>query len=339
MSNHPLSAPEPVCVRAFANIALVKYWGKRDRRRNLPAVGSLSLTLDSLWTRMAVELPSASGTETLTVNGSRSHSMLPRVSACLDRVVGTSRLAAAVSSESNFPIAAGLASSSSAFAALAVAAGRAAGSALDTSMLARYAGASSGSAARSLYEGIVELRVDDNGIDVRSIASDQDWPLQVIVAITDENEKPVGSSDAMVRSAATSPFYGSWVDRQDEDLRLAGEAVRDQDFEKLAAVAEHNCLKMHSVMWTSKPPIVYWKDATVNCMEAVRELQRQGQPVFFTIDAGPQVKAVCLPEAADAVLAALSATTGVARVVSSGLGKGARLLSASSGQQIADVIE
>jgi diphosphomevalonate decarboxylase len=311
---------------AQPNIALVKYWGKRDAARNLPATGSLSLTLDTLWTRMAIEPRDAREADTLTVNGGGNEDMLPRVSACLDRVLGPQRAKAAVSSESNFPISAGLASSSSSFASLVVAAGRVAGSPVDRLWLARCAGASSGSAARSLHEGIVELRAGDHEIDVRSIAAAGDWPLQVVIAVTEAGPKPVGSGEAMTRSAATSPFYRSWVDRQDDDLQTAREAVRSRDFEKLAAVSEHNCLKMHSVMWTSRPPIVYWNEATLRAMETVRELARSGLPVFFTIDAGPQVKAVCLPEARDAVKAALTATRGVKDVMVSGLGAGARLL-------------
>ncbi|MEX2496302.1 MAG: diphosphomevalonate decarboxylase [Woeseia sp.] len=316
---------------AQPNIALIKYWGKRDRARNLPATGSLSLTLDTLWTRMSVEFRASSGADTLLVNGARSASMLPRVSSCLDRIAGTPRPPAAVSSESNFPIAAGLASSSSAFAALTLAASRARGLPQDDASLVRFAGAASGSAARSICGGIVELQVDDHAIDVRCIAAAGVWPLKVVVAITDEGEKPLASGEAMNRSAATSPFYRSWVEHQDADLTTARQAVENKDFEKLAAVAEHNCLKMHSVMWSSKPAIVYWKEATVNCMETVRELQRRGMAVFFTIDAGPQVKAVCLPEAGEAVAAALSQTPGVTRVLVSGLGKGARLLPAGTG--------
>jgi diphosphomevalonate decarboxylase len=311
---------------AQPNIALVKYWGKRDAARNLPSTGSLSLTLDTLWTKMAIELEEAAEADTLTVNGAANGKMLGRISTCLDRLLGPRRAKAAVASESNFPIAAGLASSSSAFAALVMAASAAAESPADTLSLARSAGASSGSAARSFHEGIVELHADDHEIDVRSIASVEEWPLRVVIAVTEAAPKAVGSAEAMIRSAATSPFYRSWVERQDEDLSLAREAVRNRDFEKLAAVSEHNCLKMHSIMWTSRPPVVYWNEATLNAMETVVELERSGVPVFFTIDAGPQVKAVCLPSACDAVGAALAATGGVTKVIVSGLGRGARLL-------------
>ncbi len=312
--------------QAQPNIALIKYWGKRDIEQNLPAVSSLSVTLDSLWTKMAVEFSADLAADELVVNDEQSADMLPRISACLDRVTGEGRMRASVTSECNFPIAAGLASSASAFAALVVAASKAAGFQHDTLSLARLAGAASGSAARSLYGGFVELAADDNDIDLISIADADSWPLHVVVAVTQAGRKPVGSSEAMMRSASSSPFYSSWVEQQASDLATARDAVMEKDFSKLAAVSEHNCLKMHSVMWASRPPIVYWNSATLSCMETIRALQKAGRAVFFTIDAGPQLKAVCLPDEVDTVSSALDACKGVERTMVSGLGAGARLL-------------
>ena len=124
----------------------------------------------------------------------------------------------------------------------------------------------------------------------------------------------------MQRSAETSPFYARWIEQQDADMDIARDAVRDRDFEKLAEIAEHNCLKMHSVTWTSRPPVVYWNTATLACMQAVRDLRAAGETVFFTIDAGPQVKAVCLPGSVEAVAAALGDIPGVVQIMRSGLG-------------------
>jgi diphosphomevalonate decarboxylase len=313
--------------QAQPNIALVKYWGKRDRGRNLPAVGSLSITLGDLWTRMHVDFASA-GADALTLNGEDAPDLLPRVSRCLDAVAGPDRSPATVISESNFPVGAGLASSASSFAALVLATDRAIGGDRDRLTLARLAGAASGSAARSLYGGIVELTAGEEDIDLVPLSSADDWPMTVIVAVTDEGPKPVGSGDAMIASAATSPFYSDWCARQGEDLDAARRAIKAQDFEALGAVAEHNCLKMHSVMWTSRPPVVYWNSATLAVMEAIRALRENGIPVFFTIDAGPQVKAVCLPTAADTVEQMLAGIDGVVRTLRTGLGPGARILEA-----------
>lgn len=310
---------------AHPNIALVKYWGKRDTQRNLPAVGSLSVTLDTLATRMTVAF-GVGDRDTLLVNGEEAPGMLGRVSRCLDDVAGADRSPVRVDSESNFPIGAGLASSASAFAALVVAADAAAGTNLDRLTLAQVAGAASGSAARSLYGGIVALDVDADQVGLSQLARVDEWPLAVVVAITDAATKPVGSGEGMIRSAETSPFYSSWVEQQANDLATARQAVASRDFKVLGEIAEHNCLKMHSVMWSSRPPIVYWNSATLACMESVRSLRADGEDVFFTIDAGPQVKAVCLPESRHAVADALAAIPGVEDTMIVGLGHGATVV-------------
>lgn len=312
--------------QAQPNIALIKYWGKRDHEANLPAVSSLSITLDSLWTTMSVEFGDQTGPDTLRVNNAPAPDMLGRVSACLDLIAGPERAAAEVISEGNFPIGAGLASSSSAFAALVVAAAESSGRAFDTQTLAQLAGACSGSAARSVYGGIVELTAGEDQISVRTLMECRQWPLEVVVAVTEKGSKPLSSGDAMIRGEKTSPFYGSWLARQNEDMEIARAAVLAMDFESLGQVAEHNCLKMHSVMWSSRPPIVYWNSATLSCLETIRALQSAGHAVFFTIDAGPQVKAVCRPESVDAVMIALRQTPGVLSLMRSNLGAGAKLI-------------
>lgn len=310
---------------AQPNIALIKYWGKRDSARNLPAVGSISITLRELYTRMQVDFDASLPADTLCVNGAADDALLPRLVACLDRIAGPDRARARIASTCNFPIAAGLASSASAFAAITLAATRAAGLEHDRNTLANLAGQASGSAARSLFSGFVELENREAGIHCETLAKPCDWPLSVVVAITRKGPKAVGSTAAMETSRKTSPFYTTWVAQQEQDLATARAAIASRDFEKLAAITEHNCLKMHSVMWASRPPLVYWNAATLRCLETVRELQGQGVGVFFTIDAGPQVKAVCLPEHVEAVENALRATSGVTELMTTGLGDGARL--------------
>ena len=311
---------------AQPNIALIKYWGKRDTERNLPAVGSISITLNDLFTEVSVDTDSDSSVDTLEVNGTANADMLPRISACLDNVMGDDRGPTIVSSRSNFPIAAGLASSASAFAATTVAAAAAAGHSYSVAELSRLAGRASGSAARSLYGGFVELSNTSDSIEVEVIRELSAWPLNVVVAITEAGPKPTGSGSAMEISRQTSPFYDAWVQQQEGDLQVARDAISDRDFSALAAVSEHNCLKMHSVMWASRPPMVYWNSATMRCMQTVRKLQDDGCHVFFTIDAGPQIKAVCLPEDTDAVESALANTDGVQELMRSTLGPAARLI-------------
>lgn len=314
--------------RAQPNIAVVKYWGKRDLARNLPAVGSISVTLSTLFTEMQLEIDAALCDDVLVINDAENRSMLARVSNCLNLLAGADRPAVRVHSKSNFPIAAGLASSASAFAALVVAADAVFGLSLPTAQLASLAGRASGSAARSLFGGFVELENDADDIKVTGLLSPAEWPLEIVVAITAPGPKPVSSGDAMEISRKTSPFYDRWVEQQAGDLSAARAAIQQRDLQRLGAVAEHNCLKMHSVMWGSRPPMIYWNSATIACMQTIRELQAQAIEVFFTIDAGPQLKAICLAAHAATVRAALAATDGVVEVMQSSIGDGARLTTA-----------
>ena len=316
--------------RAQPNIALIKYWGKRDTVNNLPAVGSISVTLADLYTDMCVALDASLEADQLIINGEERPSMLPRISACLDSVIGASRARATVTSHCNFPLAAGLASSASSFAATVVAASAAAGGSANTAQLASLAGRASGSAARSLYGGFAELENTDSDVAVQTILVGKEWPLRIVIAVTTSGPKAVSSGEAMEISRKTSPFYARWLQGQTDDLQIARSAIRERDIEKLGEIAEHNCLKMHSVMWASRPPIVYWNAATLACLQTVRELRQKGVRVFFTIDAGPQVKAICSAEDEAKVCDALRATPGVSEILRSGLGEGARRIALTS---------
>jgi len=314
--------------RARANIALVKYWGKSNEALNVPAVGSISITLDGLWSDTEIEFDADLSRDSLVLDGKEDAGQLRRVTGCLDllRSEAGVETRARVVSRNNFPTSAGLASSASGFAALVGAAATALGlerTAEELSILARRG---SGSAARSVFGGFVAMRVGDAADGSDSYASPllaaEEWPLQVVIAVTETGAKATGSSDGMRMSAATSPFYRAWVESASADLEAARDAIARRDFSKLAEVAEQSCLKLHALAMTSRPPLLYWNPATLACIGAVRHLQRSGVPVFFTIDAGPQLKAVCLPAAADRVAAELHDVSGVIDVIVTGLGSG-----------------
>ena len=315
---------------AHPNIALVKYWGKSNVERNIPAVGSLSITLDGLTTTTTVSFDPGLEDDRFFFDGREASEMAGRVTRCLDLVRDRVdvRIRAMVDSDNDFPTAAGLASSASGFAALVVAADAALGAGLERSELADLARQASGSAARSLFGGFVELRLTPGGphpTETRQLLEPSAWPLRVLVAVTDPGPKAVGSTEGMLMTEHTSPYYPVWVESSPADLWEARSAVERRDFEALADVSESSCLKMHAVMLSAQPGLVYWNGTTVEGICRVRELRAGGVPVFFTVDAGPQVKAVCLPEAYDRVERELAAIPGVTSVVESGLGDGARV--------------
>jgi diphosphomevalonate decarboxylase len=312
---------------AHPNVALIKYWGKRARDGNLPATGSLSLVLGGLATETSVRFDPALRCDHVMLDGHEDPETTRRVTTCLDllrREAGVSSCAE-VSSRNDFPTGAGLASSASGFAALVTAGAGALGLDLEPRRLAEIARSGSGSAPRSLLGGVVLLTNRDATTACEQIAAPADWPLEIVVAVTTAGPKVTSSREGMAQSKATSPYYDSWVQTHAADLDAGVTAVRTRDFAALAELAEHNCLKMHAVMMTTRPPLLYWTPGTLACLHRIQELRGAGVPVFFTVDAGPQVKAVCLPAAAEGVAAALSTVPGVLRILRSPLGEGARL--------------
>lgn len=307
---------------AHPNIALIKYWGKQAGEGNLPATPSVSITLDDLasTTRLSSSPDEA---DHIVLNGETA--IDPKITACLTMLRAEFEIAPlSIESTNNFPTAAGLASSASGFAALITAVDAFSGLQLSDAQRAVYARRASGSAARSIYGGFASLGPPD--WVARPVLPADAWPLKVVIAITDESRKSISSSLGMKTSEATSPYYGPWVSSTAEDYEAALAAITEQDFERLAELSESSCLKMHGVMQSSQPPMIYWRPATLSCIHAVREMRAGGLPVFFTIDAGPQVKAVCLPEAVPAVERELASIPGVLSTRTVGLGEGARII-------------
>jgi len=315
---------------AHPNIALVKYWGKADPKRNIPAVGSISITLDTLTTTTSLEFDPDLDGDRFSLNGKSDSPSLHRVKHCLAlfRRRGAEVPHAKVDSTNNFPTAAGLASSASGFAALVVAVNQAAGSNMARSELAGLARECSGSAARSLFGGYVELELAEDGerTETRTILQADQWPLEVVIAVTDVGPKAVGSTEGMALTERTSPYYRSWVETSTTDLAEARAAIAALDFERLAEVSEQSCLKMHAVALAARPGLLYWNGTTIDCLHQIRELRGRGTPVFFTVDAGPQVKAICEPGVTDRVRHALGQIPGVVELLSCGLGEGAAVV-------------
>lgn len=306
---------------AHPNIALIKYWGKQPGAGNRPATPSLSITLDTLRSTTTV---SDGDRDRVALDGTETDD--PKITACLAMLRADYDLGPLeITSVNNFPTAAGLASSASGFAALITAINAHAGLGMSDRDRSEYARRASGSAARSIYGGFVGLTAPD--WIAEPLLDGSDWPLNVVIAITDEHRKKVSSSAGMGVSEATSPYYDAWVRTTAEDYEAAFEALEGRDFERLAVLAESSCLKMHGVMQSSLPPMLYWRPASVACIHEVQALRSAGVPVFFTMDAGPQLKAVCLPEVVDQVAARLSALPGVLATHRVGLGGGARVSS------------
>jgi diphosphomevalonate decarboxylase len=314
-----------VWVVANSNLALVKYWGKTDEGAKHPAGPSLSVTLNSLSTVASVELSDDARED--HVAGLPS-SAVARVQAFLAefRARFGMHKHARVSIASNFPVAAGLASSASTFAALAKGLSSAAGLGLEGQALADLARLGSGSACRSVYGGFVEWRPQGEGSVVEPVAAKDHWRLSILVAVTSERPKAIGSSAGMRRTAATSPYYRAWIESGPADLEEVRAGIRERSLSRVGAAAERNCMCMHAAAMAAVPPLLYWEPATLAVMRCVWELRERGVEAYFSIDAGPQVKVLCERALAGTVEAALAAVPGVLRVLSAEPGDAPRIV-------------
>lgn len=312
--------------RAFPNIALVKYWGKRDESLMLPAAGSLSLTLDAFPTVTTVEPTPDAVEDQLQLGGAAADSeQLRRVSEFLDhvRALAGSDQRAFVRTRNSVPTGAGLASSASGFAALATAAAAAYGLDLDAPALSRLARRGSGSACRSIAPGVAVWHAGDG--DETSYAEPVDAPdMRMIIVTLSRSRKAVSSREAMRLTAATSPFYDAWVRSTEKTLERMLEACRAADFTTIGRLTESHALRMHAVIQSTEPPIRYLSPQSIAVFDAVVALREQGIEAYSTADAGPNVAVITRPHEAETVALAL-AEFGESRVV--GPGDGAELIS------------
>ncbi len=325
--------------QAHPNIALIKYWGNRDQALRLPSNPSLSMNMGGLTTTTTVEFDPSLKEDVLVLSGREiSGPGRERVSRFLDQVRAetsealreTSEVStqyARVESRNNFPSGAGLASSASAFAALALAASTAAGLRLSEAELSRLARLGSGSACRSVPGGFVEwaLGTDDRSSFAYSIAPADYWDVRDVVALVDAGHKEVGSTEGH-SIADTSPLQAARVATAPDRLAKARSAVLNRDFAALAEVVELDSLMMHAVMITSSPSLMYWQPATVAVMQAVVRWRSMGLAACTTIDAGPNVHVLCTADAAPEVSQRLRAIAGVRQVITARAGGPAQLL-------------
>ena len=325
---------------ANSNIALSKYWGKRDDKLVLPYNSSISMTLDNLHTKTTVDFNSEYEYDKVTFWDNWKNKIereigteeIKKIVNLLEiiRKMSGKEMYARVETENNFPTAAGLASSASGFAALALAGSKAIELDLDKkelSILARKSG--SGSAARSIEGGFVEFKrgEKDDGSDsyAEQIFPDNHWnELNMVVAIVSKSKKKVSSTEGMGWTVETSPYYGDWLKTVGKDLDNIRKAIKEKDFSLLGKTAESNCMKMHAAMMTTSPPLRYWKAETFKVMDLVTEIRDDGTECYYTIDAGPNVKILCLENDAKYIQSMTDKIEGVEKVIKCKVGKEAQ---------------
>lgn len=319
-------------VRAHANIALIKYWGKKDAALRLPFTSSVSMTLDDFYAETSVSLLGPSRESEFFLDGSRvpdqrASRVLKYIAAMQEHfgVTGGVR----VESHNHVPMSAGLASSSSAFAALAAAFAAAYELDVNRTELSRMARLGSGSACRSIFGGFVKWQRGTS--DETSIAVPIDEHPSMDLCLTaieiDTTAKSMSSTEGMKRVVETSPYYPVWVSRTEADCTAMEAAIAAGDFTRLGKLAQQSALDMHALNLTAHPGFTYFQPSTITAMRTVEELNSAGVECYFTMDAGPNIKVLSRSENVEEIKNRFRAVLPAVTIASTSFGPGVEYLS------------
>ncbi len=298
---------EKGAVYAPANIALCKYWGKRDSILNLPMTPSLSISLAQKGSHFAFEAIDEK-TDHLKLNGlaiEKQHDFYQRLFSFINLFRHKSEPRLKIDINSTIPIAAGLASSASGFASVIKGLNALYGWQLSCSELSLLARLGSGSACRSLWHGFVEWQHGsrDDGMDSLGVPLNIVWPqLRIGLLLASSDKKSISSREAMAITKQTSPLYSLWPEQVTTDLTMVKNALAEKDFAALGQASERNAIAMHATLLKATPAICYSNTKTAAWIQQVRRLREDNMPVYFTQDAGPNLKLLFLEDSTEDVL-------------------------------------
>lgn len=312
-----------VKAKAYSNIALVKYWGKKDEELIIPYNGSISLTLKEFYTITEVEKIYSDQDEFYLNDVLQDDKETKKISKFIDlfRQKSKNYQRVRVSSKNYFPTAAGLASSASGYAALAGALNSLFEINLDKRELSKMARKGSGSATRSIFGGIVEwVAGEDDDTSFAQKIDEADWDIGMIAVILNDKKKKVLSRVGMSQTVKTCPFYPQWVDSAKEDLKNIKSAIADRDLKRVGEIAESSSLKMHATMMSTQPSIIYFEEKTISVIKLVKQMREEGILAYFTMDAGPNIKIITNSQYKDTIIERLNSILGADKIVYSEVG-------------------
>ena len=283
---------KPVTVRSYANIAIIKYWGKKAEKEMVPATSSISLTLENMYTETTLSpLPADAKADAFYINGQlQNEAEHKKMSKIIDRYRPEGAGFVRIDTKNNMPTAAGLSSSSSGLSALVKACNAYFQLGLNRKELALEAKFASGSSSRSFYGPLAAWDKDSGEI----YPVETDLKLSMIMLVLEDQKKPISSRDGMKLCVETSTTFEEWIRQSEQDYKDMLIYLKENDFEKVGALTEKNALAMHATTKTANPPFSYLTDASYEAMDFVRQLREQGESCYFTMDAGPNVKVLCL---------------------------------------------
>ncbi len=317
--------------RAYSNVALIKYWGKKDEKLMIPMTNSISMTSDAHGATVTVEFSEKYKEDTAVMNGEPvTGKIKERTEKHIDliRKLAGIELRARGEARTDLPTGIGLAGSASGFAALTVAACAAAGLKLDAKTLSIISRQGSGSSCRSIYGGFVEWMSGDKSDESYAVQlADQNWwDVRDVIAVVSTTQNRVDTRNGMKIAKETSPYYQAWLKNVDIDLKTIKKAIKERDFTTFGKTAERNSLMMHATAITATPELIYWVPETLRVMHEVMLIRQEGTECYFTCDTGANVHIFCRPENEKSVMNRIGKVSGVSKIIVGKPGKGAELL-------------
>ena len=288
-------------VKSYANIAIIKYWGKKDPIKMIPATSSISLTLENLFTETEISFitreeaieKTGQASDLLYINGElQNEEQIKKIAKVVNLFRDDGSQLVKIDTTNNMPTEAGLSSSSSGLSAAIKACNRLFDKNLSREELAQISKFASGSSSRSFF-GPVGMWDKDTG-EVSEVKTD--LKLAMIVLVLNEEKKIISSRKGMALCMETSTSFDEWIRQSEIDFENMKKYLSEGDFSKVGDLTEENALRMHETTKNANPPFTYLTEKSFDAMEYVRELRKQGERCYFTMDAGPNVKVLCLEE-------------------------------------------
>ncbi|HEQ8560449.1 TPA: diphosphomevalonate decarboxylase [Streptococcus pyogenes] len=284
--------PNVITVTSYANIAIIKYWGKENQAKMIPSTSSISLTLENMFTTTSVSfLPDTATSDQFYINGLlQNDEEHTKISTIIDQFRQPGQAFVKMETQNNMPTAAGLSSSSSGLSALVKVCDQLFDTQLDQKALAQKAKFASGSSSRSFFGPVAAWDKDSGAI----YKVETDLKMAMIMLVLNAAKKPISSREGMKLCRDTSTTFDEWVEQSAIDYQHMLTYLKTNNFEKVGQLTEANALAMHATTKTANPPFSYLTKESYQAMEAVKELRQEGFACYFTMDAGPNVKVLCL---------------------------------------------
>ena len=288
-------------VKSYANIAIIKYWGKKDPIKMIPATSSISLTLENLFTETEISFitreeaieKTGQASDLLYINGElQNEEQIKKIAKVVNLFRDDRSQLVKIDTTNNMPTEAGLSSSSSGLSAAIKACNRLFDKNLSREELAQISKFASGSSSRSFF-GPIGMWDKDTG-EVSEVKTD--LKLAMIVLVLNEEKKIISSRKGMALCMETSTSFDEWIRQSEIDFENMKKYLSEGDFSKVGELTEENALRMHETTKNANPPFTYLTEKSFDAMEYVKELRKQGERCYFTMDAGPNVKVLCLEE-------------------------------------------